>query len=187
VPHRGPIGGGPSAPRQFDSAPRFEGGGATAPAPRYDATPAPQQAAQVFAAPKSYLELVALAGEKRDVLLKTALETQMRPVAFREKSIEVALVEGADPGLIQTLSRRLREWTGQTWGVSVSSRAPAGPTIRDMRQQHQAKANTEAADDPLVKAILDMFPGSSVKVTLREEQIPDTAYEQAFTEEREDE
>ena len=48
-------------------------------------------------------------------------------------------------------------------------------------------ALAEAADDPLVKAIMDMFPGSTVKVTLKEEQIPDAAYEDAFSEEREDE
>jgi len=144
-------------------------------------------APKVFAAPKSYLELVSLAGEKRDILLKNALEQQMRPVAFRDKSIEVALVEGVDPGIIQTLSRRLREWTGQTWGVSVSSRPAAGPTMRDVKEQQVAQVKAEAADDPLVKAIMDMFPGSTVKVTLKEEQIPDAAYEDAFSEEREDE
>src|SRR5690606_6633664 len=108
-------------------------------------------------------------------------------VSFREKSIEVALVEGANPALIQTLSARLREWTGQTWGVSVSRTAATGPTIRDVREQHQARADAEAVEDPLVKAILERFPGSKVTVTVREEQVPDTAYEDAFFEEREDE
>ena len=148
--------------------------------------PPGQRALFMFASPRNYLELVALAGEKRDMILKIALETQMRPVSFRDRAIEVALVPGADPGFIQTLSARLRAWTGQTWGVSVS-RAPAeGPTIRDVKQQHKAQADAEAADDPLVKAILERFPGSKVTVTLREEQIPDTAYEDAFFEERED-
>jgi DNA polymerase-3 subunit gamma/tau len=179
VPHRGPIGSGPQASRQFEQAPRYEGSAVPAQAPAL--------APQVFAAPKSYLELVTLAGEKRDILLKTALEQQMRPVAFREKSIEVALVEGTDPGIIQTLSRRLREWTGQTWGVSVSSRPAAGPTMRDVKDQQVAQVKAEAADDPLVKAIMDMFPGSTVKVTVKEEQVPDAAYEEAFSDEREDE
>ncbi|MEP7241719.1 MAG: DNA polymerase III subunit gamma/tau [Devosia sp.] len=181
VPHRGTVNAGP-AMRALDIAPRYE----TAPAA------APPQA---LVSPKSYLELVALAAEKRDVLLKTALETQLRPVAFREKSVEVALVEGADPGIIQTLSRRLREWTGQTWGVSVSTRPAEGPTLRDIKEQQQAEVTSGAADDPLVKAILDMFPGSTVTVRVREEQslppaataVPDTAYEEAFSDEREDE
>jgi DNA polymerase-3 subunit gamma/tau len=174
VPHRGTVNAGPQALRQLDPAPRFE------------ATPVAAPAA--FATPKNYLELVQLAGEKRDVLLKNALETQMRPVAFREKSIEVALVEGADPAVIQTLARRLQQWTGQVWGVSVSTRPAAGPTIRDVKLERVAQAKSEAVDDPLVKAILEMFPGSKVTVKLREtELIPDAAYEEVFIEEREDE
>jgi DNA polymerase-3 subunit gamma/tau len=130
---------------------------------------------------------VALAGEKRDVLLKTALEQQMRPVAFRERSLQVELVEGADQNVIQTLAKRLREWTGQTWGVSVATRAASGPTIRDIRAGQQAKAEAEAVDDPLVKAIMEMFPGSKVTVKSAPETIPDEAYEDVFLEEREDE
>jgi DNA polymerase-3 subunit gamma/tau len=176
IPHRGTVNAGPQALR-IDAAPRYE----------TSAQPAPVVAPQAFVSPRSYLDLVAIAGEKRDMLLKIALETQMRPVTFRERAIEVALVPGADPSIIQTLSARLREWTGQTWGVSVS-RAPAeGPTIRDVKQQHKAKADAEAVEDPLVKAILERFPGSTLTVKVQEEPIPDTAYEDAFFEEREDE
>jgi DNA polymerase-3 subunit gamma/tau len=188
LPHRGSIGPGPQA-RQYDAAPvpRYET------APQSSAQPAPQPVPAVspqpqsLANPRSYLELVALAAEKRDVLLKIALETQMRPVAFREKSIEVALVEGADPGIIQTLSARLKLWTGQVWGVSVSNTPATGPTMRDVKEGLKVQARTDAADDPLVKAILEMFPGSTVTVKLREEMVPDAAYEEAFFEEHEDE
>jgi len=177
IPHRGTVNAGPQALR-LDPVPRYE----TAAQP----VPVPVAAPQAFAAPRNYLELVALAGEKRDMLLKIALETQMRPVSFRERAIEVALVQGADPGIIQKLSARLREWTGQAWGVSVSRAAAEGPTIRDVKEQHRARSEAEAVEDPLVKAILARFPGATVKVTLQEEQIPDTAYEDAFFEERED-
>jgi DNA polymerase-3 subunit gamma/tau len=175
IPHRGTVNAGPQALR-IEAAPRYE----TA------AQPVPVATPQAFANPRNYLELVALAAEKRDMLIKIALETQMRPVTFRERAIEVALVPGADMSIIQTLSARLKLWTGTTWGVSVSRTPAEGPTIRDVKEQHKAKADAEAADDPLVKAILDRFPGSKVTVTLREEQIPDTAYEDAFFEERED-
>src|SRR5690606_1630969 len=126
--------------------------------------------------------------EKRDVLLKIALETQMRPVSFREQAIEVALVEGADPSIIQTLSRRLREWTGQMWGISVA-RAPAtGPTIRDIRQDHQASLIEAAKADPMVKAILEAFPTAKLLPPKIEtfDDIPDAAYEEAFLDEIED-
>jgi DNA polymerase-3 subunit gamma/tau len=163
-------GGGPQALRSYE------------PAPRVEAAPVPVAAPQAFASPRSYLDLVALAGEKRDVLLKISLETHMRPVSFREQSIEVALLPGADPGVIQTLSKKLKEWTGQVWGVSVSRNAPAGPTMRDIKDQHLASIDAEAQKDPLVKAIMDMFPGSTLRVKTREEQVPDALYEDAFME-----
>jgi len=173
IPHRGTVNAGPQALRRD-------------PEPRYETAVQPVAAPQTSVSPRSYLDLVALAGEKRDITLKIALETQMRPVSFREKSIEVALVEGANPAVIQTLSARLREWTGQIWGISVSTVPATGPTIRDVKEQVRAKADAEAVEDPLVKAILERFPGSKVTVKLQEEQIPDTAYEDAFFEERED-
>ncbi|HVX80697.1 MAG TPA: DNA polymerase III subunit gamma/tau, partial [Devosiaceae bacterium] len=180
-----PIGGPmPQAPRN--------GGGATAlrqpsavstaaPAPTIaTAAPAPARAEalpagaapQAGTIPRSYAELVALAREQRDLLLKHALEGQLRPVSFAEGRIEVALAPGADPGLIQMLSARLKQWTGRNWMISVANNAPAGPTLREIRQQRETEAQGEATGDPLVSAILEMFPGATVKVRLREEEPP---------------
>lgn len=128
---------------------------------------APQPAAQpvvapALASPQSYADLIALAGAKRDILLKNALESQMRPIAFREQSIEVALVDGVDPGIIQTLSARLQTWTGKMWGVSVSSRAPEGQTLREQAEARKQADQDAANQDPLVRAILETFPGARV-------------------------
>ncbi|MBE7734183.1 DNA polymerase III subunit gamma/tau [Devosia sp. CC-YST696] len=118
----------------------------------------------------SYKDLIALAAAKRDVLIKLALEGQMRPVSFEQGRIEVALSDGADPGMIATLSARLQAWTGQRWLVMVSTRPPEGLTIRQEAEQKK-QADTDAAhDDPLVKAILETFPGAKlVNVTVRED------------------
>jgi len=191
VPHRGTIGGGPpAAMRAFESAPRYEG--SARPAPQTVPVAAPQ--ALTFASPKSYLELVALAGEKRDVLLKTALEQQMRPVSFRDRAIEVALIDGADPTIIQNLSARLKQWTGQAWGVSVSRQPASGPTMRDVKEgqkaSYQASYFEAARQDVLVKAILETFPGAQILPPSEEkaqQEIPDAVYEEAFGMEQEDE
>lgn len=164
---RGPSGGGGSA-----QAVRFE-----SPEPMTVAQSAPQaQAATAaqpaLANPQSYADLIALATAKRDILLKTALEGQMRPVSFRDQSIEVALVDGADPGIIQTLSARLKTWTGRTWGVSVSTRAPEGLTLRQQAAAKIAADNQAAHDDPLVRAIMETFPGARVvNVKVREDSV----------------
>lgn len=145
------------------------------PAPAMETTPAPAARPQAVASPAlstvaSYKDLIALAAAKRDVLVKLALESQMRPVSFEQGRIEVALVDGTDPGIIATLSARLQNWTGQRWLVMVSTKPPEGLTIRQEKEQRKEAATAAAHDDPLVKAILETFPGAKVvNVTVRDD------------------
>ena len=168
LPPRGPSGGA--------SAMRVEALQA-APAPVAAPAPAPAPAARpqavvqpALATVASYKDLIALAAAKRDVLVKLALESQMRPVSFEQGRIEVALSDGADPGIIATLSARLQAWTGQRWLIMVSTKAPEGLTLRQEAEQKKQAATDAAHDDPLVKAIMETFPGAKlVNVTVREE------------------
>lgn len=175
-----PAGGGaPSLPPRGSSG-GSSGGGASAmrveaihsaPAPVAVAAPttmqAPASQPQAMAQPAlatvtSYKDLIALAQAKRDVLVKLALESQMRPVSFEQGRIEVALADGADPGIIATLSARLQAWTGERWLIMVSTKPPEGLTIRQAAEQKKQAATAAAHDDPLVKAILETFPGAKV-------------------------
>lgn len=135
--------------------------------------PAPQPAVpSALARIESYAELIALAGAKRDIVLKIALESTMRPVSFGQGSIEVALVDGTDPGIIATLSARLQAWTGERWLVNVSNKAPEGKTVREERVAREKAAHDQAHEDPLVQAILETFPGAKVvNVKLRDDAV----------------
>ncbi|MET3926876.1 DNA polymerase III subunit gamma/tau [Devosia sp. 2618] len=159
---RGPSGGGGGG--GGPSAMRVE-----APRP-VDAVAQPAVPPPAMATVASYKELIALATAKRDVLVKLALEGQMRPISFEQGRIEVALTEGADPGMIATLSARLQLWTGERWLVMVSTKPPEGLTIRQETAQRREAAHAAAHEDPLVKAILDTFPGAKVvNVTVRDD------------------
>ena len=145
----------------------------TAPVTRPQAVVAP-----ALATVATYKDLIALATAKRDVLVKLALESQMRPISFEQGRIEVALADGADPGMIATLSARLQTWTGQRWLVMVSTKPPEGLTIRQEREQRKEAATAAAHEDPLVKAILETFPGAKVvNVSVRDDEaaIPEIA------------
>jgi len=169
------------APRALPQGGGGGGGGGGASAQRVDAAPMmstdpvavsrPQAVAQpALATVASYKDLIALATAKREVLVKLALESQMRPISFEQGRIEVALAENADPGMIATLSARLQAWTGQRWLVMVSTKPPEGMTIRQEREQRKEAATAAAHEDPLVKAILETFPGAKlVNVTVRDE------------------
>ena len=165
LPPRGPSGGA--------SAMRVEAAPAPIAAPVPVSIPAtrPQAVVQpALATVASYKDLIALAAAKRDVLVKLALESQMRPLSFEQGRIEVALSDGADPGIIATLSARLQTWTGQRWLIMVSTKPPEGLTLRQEAEQKKQAATDAAHDDPLVKAIMETFPGAKlVNVTVREE------------------
>jgi DNA polymerase-3 subunit gamma/tau len=167
LPPRGPSGsssGGASAMR-VEAAPVETPDTVPAPAIRPQAVVQP-----ALASVASYKDLIALAAAKRDVLVKLALESQMRPVSFEQGRIEVALADGVDPGIIATLSARLQVWTGARWLVMVSTKPPEGLTLRQEAEQRKEAATAAAHDDPLVKAIMETFPGAKlVNVTVRDE------------------
>lgn len=165
---RGPSGpsGGSSAMRMEAPRPMMTEAVAVQPA-ALQASAQPAIAPQAIAQPAlstvgSYKELIALAGAKRDVLVKLALEGSMRPISFEQGRIEVALSDGADPGIIATLSARLQVWTGQRWLVNVSNKPIDGLTLRQEKEERAALARAQAHDDPLVQAILNTFPGAKV-------------------------
>lgn len=172
----GGSGGGPSAARQYqpEVAPRFEA------APPQQAIPQSTPQAQVFANPRTYADLVALAGEKRDLIVKHALESSLRPVSIGDARLEVALVPNADPGIIQTLSAKLKLWTNRQWMITLKTDAQHVPTMREQREERQEAVRQEAHQDPLVQAILETFPGATVRVTVKQEQVPIEAYADAI-------
>ncbi|MFG1379401.1 DNA polymerase III subunit gamma/tau [Xanthobacter autotrophicus] len=98
---------------------------------------------------------------KRDLALKHAVETSLRPVHVEEGRIEVALVPGSPASVIQDLSRKLSDWTGRRWLVSLSSQA-GGPTLAEENAAVKAEREEGIKAHPLVAAVLARFPGAEV-------------------------
>jgi DNA polymerase-3 subunit gamma/tau len=168
LPPRGPSGpsGGASAMRVEAVQPQAEPVMVVA-----NPNPAPTAMAQpALATITSYKDLIAIAAAKRDMLVKLALESQMLPVSFEQGRIEVSLLPGTNPNVVNNLAARLQTWTGQRWLVTVSTKPVEGMTIRQEKEQKQEAATAAAHDDPLVKAIMETFPGSKlVNVSVRED------------------
>ena len=104
---------------------------------------------------------MALAGEKRDLMTKTALEADVRLVRIEDGRLEVALERNASRTLINDLSRKLEQWTGRRWTVIVSNEA-GQPTLRSQMQVEKSQRERAAEADPRVKEVLARFPGAKV-------------------------
>jgi DNA polymerase-3 subunit gamma/tau len=122
-------------------------------------------AAEVQSAPmrklSSFPELVALAGEKRDLMTKSALETDVRLVRFEDGRLEVALEPKAQRTLVNDLSRKLEQWTGRRWAVIVSNEAGQA-TLREQNLVAKNERERAAEADPRVKEVLARFPGAKL-------------------------
>ncbi|MGR7994173.1 DNA polymerase III subunit gamma/tau [Xanthobacter sp. ZOL 2024] len=163
-----PITAGMPAPVTA-SAPRLALAAATA-APQ--PAPTPVRAPAVEAGPQlaSLADVAALASEKRDLLLKLAVETQVRPVKFEDGHIELALAPGGSATVVQNIAKKLSEWTGRRWLVSLSQEL-GGPTLAEEKDARRAEREEGIKAHPLVAAVLARFPGAEVvDVRTREDE-----------------
>lgn len=163
---------GPSAPvataapaasaapvRMPTSSPAAFGGGGVRPQMAAPA-PDPQGAAPQLRI-TSFTQLVALAGQKRDLMTKGALEGDMRLVRFEEGRLEVALEPNASKTMISELAKKFELWTGRRWTVIVSNEL-GQPTLRSVNQAAKQEHARTAEADPRVQEVLSRFPGSKV-------------------------
>src|SRR5882672_1617849 len=109
----------------------------------------------------TFPELVALAGQKRDLLTKGALEADVRLVRIEDGRLELALERHASKGLINDLSRKLEQWTGKRWTVIVSNEA-GQPTLRSQSEAAKSQRERAAESDPRVQEVMARFPGAKV-------------------------
>lgn len=109
----------------------------------------------------SLKDLIAVATEKRDIKLKTDLETLIRPIRVAPGQFELALEPGAHAGLANEIGRKLEAFTGMRWIVMVAKDGGDKPVSR---QRQEAKDNLfhTAREHPDVQAVLKRFPGAEI-------------------------
>ncbi len=127
--------------------------------PQMVAAPAPETQAVPVRRISSFPELVALAGEKRDLMTKSALETDVRLVRFEDGRLEVALERNAQRSLVNDLSRKLEQWTNRRWTVIVSNETGQA-TLREQNLLAKNEREKAAEADPRVREVLARFPGA---------------------------
>jgi len=161
----------PVAPQDYSPAPTASaGGGAQAmrlvssePEPvRHQAPPQPEPEPAPPSVPiYTMQDLADLADRHRDPLMKVNIRKCMRPVSIEPGKLAVSLTEDAPRTLLGDLSRKLLDWTGTRWIVSLS-REPGGRTLDEMETERRDMAVADASRDPEVAAILAAFPGAKI-------------------------
>jgi DNA polymerase III subunit gamma/tau len=190
-----PQPGAGTRPRESNGRAAAESGPASGPAaaPKQTVRMAPQQSTAPAYEPSgdsedpsssgsspltSFAAIVALAGDKRDIKLKTDLERSVRPVRVAPGRLEIGLEPDAPSGLPGELQRKLEAWTGTRWLVLVSKEAGEKPIAATARERRESLFR-EARDHPDVKAVLERFPGAEI-VDVRDDAAPGAPPDEHF-------
>jgi DNA polymerase III subunit gamma/tau len=131
------------------AAPEAETAAQSAPAPQFDPMP------------ENFAELIALFDKRREALIRSHLWSHIHLVAFEPGRIEFRPREAAPRDLANRLGQLLGEWTGARWVISVSQ-AEGEPTLADVEAERASTVRNEVAAHPLVRAVLDTFPGATI-------------------------
>ena len=156
------------------------GGEATAlqpsPLPTPTPAPAPMPVAEPDDAtppqPQSLLDISELAESHDDPLLAAHIRSHVRLVRLQPGLLDICLTDGAPDSLPGDMARRLSDWTGARWMVSLSD-GPGGMTITEERRAAKQREIEAVAETPLVRAITEMFPGAEIESVTSAEAPPE--------------
>ena len=121
----------------------------------------PPTSPSVLPVVRSFADVVALAGERREAKLKVHLEEHVSLVRFDADQIELHLLPGAPKELGNELREKLNTWTGKRWMVALSAK-PGEPPIGQVQREAASAELAEIEKHPAVAAVLQQFPEAKI-------------------------
>ena len=120
-----------------------------------------QAVAQSGPALSSFRDVVALVAEQREAMLHGHLRHSVHLVRFTQGVIELRPEPDAPRDLAPKLAAFLSEATGTRWTIAFSEQI-GEPTLAEQADGLEAGRRHVASQHPLVRAILEAFPGAKI-------------------------
>jgi DNA polymerase III subunit gamma/tau len=146
-----PRGSGAPTPSAPGRSPVASGAAMRAPSPMPEGAPS--------AALRTLEDVVALCEPRSE--LRVNLEHNVHLVRLEPGLIEIRPNARAPRTLASDLQMKLRAATGTPWMVSIASQGGA-PTLSEQKQAAKTARFEAVAQEPLVRAVLDRFPGAEI-------------------------
>jgi DNA polymerase-3 subunit gamma/tau len=125
------------------------------------ALPSPAPASLAAPVMAGFRDVAALVAERREPTLHGHLVHSVHLVRFAPGVIELRPEPDAPRDLAARLAALLLAATGTRWTIALSA-APGEPTLAEQADAADRTRRADAADHPLVRAILDAFPGAAI-------------------------
>ncbi len=105
---------------------------------------------------KSFEDIIEIAGENKNLILKKFLQEDVRLVSFETGHININTPNGNEE-IIKDLIAKLYEWTEQRWVINVSAKQ-GEDTILEKQKQKQDDIIDELSNTEEMKKVLEAFP-----------------------------
>ena len=124
-------------------------------------SPEPDVRTVQYARIETFDDLLQEAEKKRDITFKIMLRNNVSLVHFEKGRVELKPVGNAPRDMLNQISGRLKEWTGDNWMVVVAE-SDGAATVKEREESEREARIADAEQDPTVAAIMKAFPKSKV-------------------------
>lgn len=160
------AGDGVAAPPPAQSAPAGQREMAILPQGEEPAAEKKTESGAAVIRPESLKDVVSLLEAQREALLAGELYQYAHLVKIEHgkegvSNLELRLKPEATPKLAQNLGKALQSLTGQRWLITLSAK-PGLPTLAEQRETEIRNEIDEAAKNPVVSEIMNLFPDAQI-------------------------
>ena len=107
-------------------------------------------------------ELIDLCLKKREIKLKHEIESNVNLVSFVEGRIEIAFNENLDKDFIKDLTKKLYEWTGTRWIISLSKKKGLISKKQEIKENEE-KVFDNIKKGKMYKKVLEILPDAELE------------------------
>lgn len=132
--------------------------GATTDVPPIIQTAAPRP--QV-APPDNFADMVKLFSDKREPILASHLEYDVRVTKFSIGEIHLFISKTVPTTFCRSVLEKLLEWTGQSWEI-IQESDDSAPTLAEQRQSEHQELMHKLRQNPEIQKIMEAYPDAKI-------------------------
>ena len=104
----------------------------------------------------SFEDLITLSSTKKEIQLKYDLENNVNLIKFSEGKIDISFNEKLDKNFVRNLSKKLLEWTGNRWVITLAKQA-GQKTFSELKELKKKELFDQEKKSEIYKKFKNVF------------------------------
>ena len=116
----------------------------------------------------SFEDLIDLSSRKKEIHLKYDLENNVNLIKFSEGKIDISFNENLDKNFVRNLSKKLFEWTGNRWVITLAKEA-GQKTFSELKKIKKKELFNQEKNGKIYKKFKNVFSDAELLEIKKEE------------------